>query len=86
MLFVWSKSRVVPVRVTDFSVTEEAFDPALNPIRAKVSLGLRVLHATTSASRTAAARSSSATCARARRWPRRPARASLASLGLTNLP
>jgi hypothetical protein len=42
-LFVWSKSRVVPVRVTEFSITEEAFDVALNPIRAKVSLGLRVL-------------------------------------------
>src|SRR5258708_8328468 len=43
-LFVWSKSRVVPVRLTDFSVTEEAFDPNLNPIRAKVSLCLRVLN------------------------------------------
>jgi hypothetical protein len=42
-LFVWSAQRVVPVRVTEFSVTEEAFDPNLNPIRAKVSLGLRVL-------------------------------------------
>lgn len=42
-LFVWSKSRIVPVRVTEFSITEEAFDPSLNPIRAKVSLGLRVL-------------------------------------------
>src|SRR5262249_12291392 len=42
-LFVWSKERVVPVRVTDFSVTEEAFDPKLNPTRAKVSLSLRVL-------------------------------------------
>lgn len=42
-LFIWSRNRIVPVRVTDFSVTEEAFDPALNPIRAKVSLGLRVL-------------------------------------------
>ena len=42
-LFVWSKSRVMPVRLTEFSVTEEAFDPSLNPIRAKVSLGLRVL-------------------------------------------
>jgi hypothetical protein len=42
-LFVWSKQRVVPVRVTDLAVTEEAFDVALNPIRAKVSLGLRVL-------------------------------------------
>jgi len=43
LIFVWSRSRVAPVRVTDFSVTEEAFDPSLNPIRAKVSLGLRVL-------------------------------------------
>jgi hypothetical protein len=42
-LFVWSRQRIVPVRVTDLSVTEEAFDVALNPIRAKVSLGLRVL-------------------------------------------
>lgn len=43
-LFIWSKSRIVPVRVTEFSVTEEAFDTDLNPIRAKVSLGLRVLN------------------------------------------
>jgi len=43
MLFVWSKNRILPVRLTDFSVTEEAFDPNLNPIRAKVSLGMRVL-------------------------------------------
>ena len=42
-LFVWSKTRIVPVRLTDFSITEEAFDPALNPLRAKVSIGLRVL-------------------------------------------
>ena len=43
-LFVWSSSRVVPVRLTDFSITEEAFDTSLNPIRAKVSLGMRVLN------------------------------------------
>jgi hypothetical protein len=43
-LFVWSAQRVVAVRVTEFSVTEEAFDPSLNPMRAKVSLGLRVLN------------------------------------------
>jgi len=42
-LFVWSKERVVPVRITDLSVTEEAFDVNLNPIRAKVSIGMRVL-------------------------------------------
>ncbi|MEO0998569.1 MAG: hypothetical protein AAFX58_13715 [Pseudomonadota bacterium] len=42
-LFVWSKTRILPMRLTDFSITEEAFDPSLNPIRAKVSLGMRVL-------------------------------------------
>jgi len=42
-LFVWGIKRIVPVRLTDLSITEEAFDPNLNPIRAKVSLGLRVL-------------------------------------------
>lgn len=43
MLFIWSKQRIVPVRLTEFSITEEAFDAALNPIRAKLSLSLRVL-------------------------------------------
>ncbi|MGC2403629.1 MAG: hypothetical protein WA510_27810 [Acidobacteriaceae bacterium] len=43
-LFVWSRSRVVPVRLTDFSITEEMFDVNLNPIHAKVSLGMRVLN------------------------------------------
>lgn len=43
VLFVWGKSRIVPVKLSDFSITEEAFDPALNPIRAKVSFSLRVL-------------------------------------------
>lgn len=42
-LFVWGIKRVVPVRLTSFSITEEAFDPNLNPIRASVNLGLRVL-------------------------------------------
>jgi hypothetical protein len=42
-VFAWSKSRITPVRITDLQITEEAFDPALNPIRAKVSLGMRVL-------------------------------------------
>jgi hypothetical protein len=43
-LFVWSTQRVMPVRLTEFSIAEEAFDPNLNPIRAKVSLGMRVLN------------------------------------------
>lgn len=42
-LFVWGPKRVLPVRLTSFSITEEAFDPGLNPIRARVSLDLQVL-------------------------------------------
>ncbi|QSQ27589.1 hypothetical protein JY651_22915 [Pyxidicoccus parkwayensis] len=42
-LFVWGPKRVVPVKLTEFSITEEAYDPSLNPIRAKVTLSLRVL-------------------------------------------
>ncbi len=43
-LFVWSKTRVTPVLITDLDITEEAFDPRLNPIRAKVAIGMRVLN------------------------------------------
>lgn len=43
-LFVWSKERVVPIRITDFTIVEEAFDTHLNPIRARVTLGMRVLN------------------------------------------
>jgi hypothetical protein len=42
-LFIWGPKRVVPVQLTSFSITEEAYDTKLNPIRAKVSLGLRVM-------------------------------------------
>jgi hypothetical protein len=42
-LFAWGGNRVQPVRLTELSVTEEAFDPNLNPIRAKLSLGMRML-------------------------------------------
>jgi len=42
-VFIFGPRRIVPVRITEFSITEEAFDPNLNPIRAKVSLGMTVL-------------------------------------------
>jgi hypothetical protein len=42
-VFVWSSQRITPVRITDMEITEQEFDPQLNPIRAKVSLGMRVL-------------------------------------------
>lgn len=43
VLFTWGRQQVAPVRVTEFSIVEEAFDPLLNPLRARVTLGLRVL-------------------------------------------
>jgi hypothetical protein len=43
MAFSWGPNRVVPVRLLNVKVTEEAFDPTLNPIRAKVDMWLRVL-------------------------------------------
>lgn len=41
-LFVWSKFHITPVRLTEFTITEESYDGRLNPIRAKVHLGMRV--------------------------------------------
>lgn len=43
-LFAWGPARIVPVVVTSMSITEEMHDTLLNPIRAKVSLSLRVLN------------------------------------------
>ena len=42
-LFVWGPQRVLPVRVTSFSITEQSFDTMLNPITAKDDLSLLVL-------------------------------------------
>jgi len=43
VLLVWGKNRVIPVKLTDISISEEAHDKDLNPIRAKVSLNMQVL-------------------------------------------
>jgi hypothetical protein len=43
VLFVWGPGRIVPVRITSFSVDEQAYSPILYPIRAKVSIGLKIL-------------------------------------------
>ena len=43
VLFVWGPGRIVPVRLTSFSVEEQAYSPLLYPIRAKVSIGLKIL-------------------------------------------
>lgn len=43
VLFVWGADRILPVRLTSFSVEEQAYMPSLQPIRAKVTVGLRIL-------------------------------------------
>lgn len=45
VLFFWGPGRIVPVRITSFSVDEQAYSPVLYPLRAKVTLGLKVLDA-----------------------------------------
>jgi hypothetical protein len=45
-LFIWGPKRVLPVRLTSFTITEQAYDPALNPIQATVNLGMQVLNYT----------------------------------------
>ena len=42
-LLVWGNARILPVRLTSFSITEETFDTLLQPLRAKVELSLQVL-------------------------------------------
>ena len=45
VLFFWGPGRIVPVRITSFTVDEQAFSPILYPIRAKVTIGLKVIDA-----------------------------------------
>lgn len=44
VLFAWGPGRILPVRITSFSVEEQAYSPLLYPIRAKVNIGLKVVH------------------------------------------
>ncbi|WP_421937192.1 hypothetical protein [Phenylobacterium sp.] len=43
-LFVWGAKRVLPVRINSYEITEDLFDARLNPIRATVTLSMRVLN------------------------------------------
>jgi hypothetical protein len=45
VVFVWGTGRVLPVKVSSLSVTEQAFDPRLNPITARAELQLTALTA-----------------------------------------
>ncbi|HEX2049879.1 MAG TPA: hypothetical protein VHJ34_04505 [Actinomycetota bacterium] len=42
-LLIWGIKRVLPVRLSGFTITEQAYDVSLNPIRAQAALSLRVL-------------------------------------------
>jgi hypothetical protein len=49
-LFVWGPARVVPVKITSFTITETAYDHLLNPIQATAALSLDVLNTSNFAS------------------------------------
>lgn len=44
VLLIFGPTRVLPVRLTELSITEQLFGPSLNPIQAKVSFSVRVLN------------------------------------------
>jgi hypothetical protein len=85
-LFVWGTNRIVPVRVTDLSITEEAFDVALNPTRAKVSLGLRVLTVDDLGAGTRGGGLFMSYLARKEQLASRATRGSFATLGIPGIP
>ncbi|NQZ12321.1 MAG: hypothetical protein HRT35_34645 [Algicola sp.] len=41
--FVWGKNRVLPVKISQYTITEEQFDADLNPIQVSVSASMTVL-------------------------------------------
>ncbi|BDB28722.1 hypothetical protein Tamer19_61250 [Cupriavidus sp. TA19] len=43
VLFFWGPGRIVPVRITSLSIEEQQYSPLLYPIRAKATIGIRVL-------------------------------------------
>ncbi len=43
ILFVWGRKKVLPVNITSMTIEEQEFTPDLNPIRAKVTVGLTVI-------------------------------------------
>lgn len=42
-LFIWGPKRILPVKIATMTISEQAYDTSLNPIRAQVSLSMRVL-------------------------------------------
>jgi hypothetical protein len=42
-LFIWGPGRIVPVRITDLTITEQLYDAALNPTYVEANVSLRVL-------------------------------------------
>ena len=85
ILLTLGPKRVLPVRITDFTIQEEAFDTKLNPIHVKISLGFRLLSSddVTFGSK-AAALFFAALQAKERFTSRRPP--SLGDVGLSGIP
>jgi len=86
VLFAFGRHRILPVRITELSVTEEAFDPRLNPIRAKVKLGLRVLTVNDVGASTRAGSLALAAHQQLEQLASRAVGGRLADLGIQNLP
>jgi hypothetical protein len=52
ILFIWGLTRVLPVKITSLSITEQKFDFLLNPVQAEVQIGLAINNLATTSSDT----------------------------------
>jgi hypothetical protein len=43
VLFIWGRTRVLPVNINSMNITETEFSAVLNPVRATVSVNLTVI-------------------------------------------
>ena len=84
-LWIWGGKRVLPVRLTELGITETMFDPNLNPVRATVSIGLRVLNVNDLPTGHRGGQLFLAHLAQKEQLARTVSPARLASLGLTGL-
>lgn len=83
-LFTWGSKRVMPVRITELSINESAFDVNLNPIRASLSIGMKVLTVSDLPAGHRGAELYLAHLAQKERLARAARSASLSSLGLNS--
>jgi hypothetical protein len=85
-VFVWSKNRILPVRITGLQIAEQLFDNRLNPIRAEIAVALLVLNSADLSADPHAQELWQAHLALMRQLAQMAGQPTLSQLGLTEIP